>query len=215
MREHWFPQIKADVFISHSHGDQADAVKLAGYLKSKCQVNSFIDSCVWGYSADLLRQIDEKYCWTDDKKHLFSYELRNCSTSHVHMMLSTALGMMIDTAECVIFMNTPNSISCADSIKNKTPSPWIYYELSMMSMIRRRKLEDYRPRLMEEKIANFALGSLPFEYTVSLGDLATINAETLKEWAKEIKNPFSNYEKPLDILYGLVKEPTKKTKGLL
>src|SRR5256885_1298762 len=58
LTDHWFPTVNADVFISHSHKDEEQAVKCAGWLKSKLGLNPFIDSCVWGYADNLLKQID-------------------------------------------------------------------------------------------------------------------------------------------------------------
>lgn len=89
MQANWFPQIKADIFISHSHKDEALAIALAGWLKDTFGLTAFIDSCVWGYANELLKQIDAVYCLNGN--HSYSYEKRNYSTSHVHMMLSVAL----------------------------------------------------------------------------------------------------------------------------
>src|ERR1700742_144386 len=50
LQEYWFPSLKADVFISHSHADIKQAVALSGWL-SDMGVSSFIDSAVWGYAA--------------------------------------------------------------------------------------------------------------------------------------------------------------------
>lgn len=42
------------------------------------------------------------------------------------MMLNGALAKMINSTECLIFMNTPNSIKAQDvENENKTASPWI------------------------------------------------------------------------------------------
>src|SRR5690606_35011062 len=139
----WFPQIDADIFISHSHSDEKMAILLAGWLKETLGVYVFIDSCIWGYSNDLLRQIDNKHC-LNPSGETYSYEKRNNSTSHVHMMLSTALNMMIDKTECLFFLNTPNSISTKEVI-SQTESPWIYSEISMSELVRRKKLSEYRP----------------------------------------------------------------------
>lgn len=65
-------------------------------------LEAFIDSCSWGYCDDLLNKIDKKYCY-DSKKKTYDYHLRNYTTSHVHMMLSTALAEMMDNTECIIF----------------------------------------------------------------------------------------------------------------
>ena len=59
MQANWFPQIKADIFISHSHKDENLALALAGWLKVTFGLSVFIDSCVWGYANDLLRIIDD------------------------------------------------------------------------------------------------------------------------------------------------------------
>ena len=36
--------------------------QLAGYLKHTYGIECFIDSCVWGYANDLLKEIDNRYC---------------------------------------------------------------------------------------------------------------------------------------------------------
>lgn len=76
---------KFDVFLSHSHTDEKLAISLAGFLKRELNLNTFIDSCLWGYSNDLLREIDEKYCRHSNGTS-FDYDKRNYSTSHVHMI---------------------------------------------------------------------------------------------------------------------------------
>lgn len=120
MQSNWFPKVEADVFISHSHKDEKRAIALAGWLYKKFGIKSFIDSCIWGYSNDLLKLIDKEHCYQEET-NTYDYNLRNYSTSHVHMMLSVALTMMIDNTECIL-SNTPNSITTS-SIINKTESP--------------------------------------------------------------------------------------------
>ena len=71
-----------------------------------------------GYCDDLLRQIDNEHCKKEDGK-TYDYNLRNYTTSHVHMMLSTALTEMIDKTECIMFYNTPNSVSLADDLETQ------------------------------------------------------------------------------------------------
>ena len=44
MQANWFPQIKADIFISHSHKDEDLAHALAGWLKETSGLTAFIDS---------------------------------------------------------------------------------------------------------------------------------------------------------------------------
>lgn len=108
LQENWFPQINADIFISHSHLDEKKAIALAGWLNFNFNLDVFIDSCIWGYSNDLLKTIDDKYC--KNTNGTYDYEKSVYAASHIHMMLSTAILKMIDNAESVIFLNTPNLI---------------------------------------------------------------------------------------------------------
>lgn len=197
MQSHWFPLINSDIFISHSHKDERQAITLAGLLFVKFGINSFIDSCIWGYSDDLLKIIDNNYCFQADG--IYNYTKRNNSTSHVHMMLSTALTMMINKTECLFFLNTPNSISTA-GVVNKTESPWIYSEIAITQMIR----QNIPKRRVDQETKFFSKGgvineSLKIKYDVNLSHLADINNDTLVKWLK--KNNSSNAVTALDALY--------------
>lgn len=157
LEKDWFPSIDVNVFISHSHNDQDFAVAFAGWLYHFFGITSFIDSCVWGYADDLLKMIDEEYCVSkrndDGSVGTYSYKKRNQSTAHVHMILNTALLKMIDKTECLIFLNTPNSILLDDVINDTaTSSPWIYSELMFSRMCSKRKLSEYRQSLQHGAI---------------------------------------------------------------
>ena len=70
-----FPTItEADLFISHSHKDRKIAIQLANILWEFCGIHSFIDSMVWDYADDLLRDIDEQYSLFDGKWAKFDYK---------------------------------------------------------------------------------------------------------------------------------------------
>jgi hypothetical protein len=195
MQENWFPQVKSNIFISHSHNDERNAITLAGWLYKTFELESFIDSCIWGYSNELLKMIDKKYCLQDDG--YYSYSRRNFSTSHVHMMLTTALNMMIDNTECLFFLNTPNSISTS-SVINKTESPWIYSEITMSKLVRKRKLSEYRPRETRLFSKGGVLGiNESFEYVLDLNHLTEIKPADLIKWQDE----YNNEKFALDILY--------------
>lgn len=148
IEEDWFPEISADVFLSHSHVDEKAVINFAGYLYQEFGIMSFIDSTVWGYADNLLKQIDEKYCVkTRDEKgnSTYSYEKRNRSTTHVHLLLQGALAKMINRCECLIFVNTPKSMKIADvQGETCTASPWIYSEILMASTFPVRPLKEYR-----------------------------------------------------------------------
>ena len=55
------------------------------------------------------------------------------------MMLSNSLNKMIDKSECIIFLESENSLDVKEIIKNGTSSPWIYSELIATELINVRK----------------------------------------------------------------------------
>lgn len=133
----WFPSIKADVFLSHSHKDEKKIIAFAGYL-SYIGISAFIDSCVWGYANNLLKQLDNAYCVQYNKPnggHIYDYDKRNESTAVIHTLLNGALLKMIDSTECLMFIDTPNSIRMKDVSNGVTNSGWIYSELLMSKYI--------------------------------------------------------------------------------
>lgn len=138
IQKHLFPEDDVDIFLSHSHSDTDEAIKLAIALESK-GLKVFIDSCVWGNAFDLLKVIDDQYCRNFDES-MYDYNKRNHSTSHAYMMLNTALHKMIDRCEIFLFLGTPNSISVKDGIENQESlrSPWIFSELAFIQHVRRK-----------------------------------------------------------------------------
>lgn len=182
IEENWFPSIDADVFISHSHRDQKLAIGLAGWFHEIFGITSFIDSCVWGYVDDLLKKIDERYCVSKRKPNgtveTYDYSRRNQSTAHVHMILNTALQKMIDKTECLMFLNTPNSLLIGDVIDGSaTASPWIYSELTFSRLCQKKKLSEYRQELMHGAIHEFA--ELRVKYDVCLTHLEDLKYNDL------------------------------------
>ncbi|PEM52044.1 MULTISPECIES: hypothetical protein [Bacillus cereus group] len=193
MQSNWFPQIEADIFISHSHTDHKQAVGLAGWLMEEFGLVAFIDSCIWGNSRDLLKIIDDTYCLNTDK-NTYNYDKRNYSTSHIYLMLSTALTKMIDNTECIFLLNTPNSISTVE-VMEQTMSPWIYHEIAMMNLVKKRSLEEHRLEPIKKTL--FEAKSLSIMYDVDLGHLHDINQDDLNDWNE--KHARGQYA--LDTLY--------------
>ncbi len=206
MQANWFPQIKADIFISHSHKDEELALALAGWLKYTFGLTAFIDSCVWKYANKLLKMIDNEYCYQKET-NTYNYQKRNYSTSHVHMMLSVALTQMIDNTECLFFLNTPNSIT-PDTIINKTESPWIYSEISISQLIRKKELQEYRIMEQNESLKTFSKDEkFKIQYDLPTDHLVDINADDLNEWERRYKKQYSENLRvhALDKLYKLTK----------
>lgn len=211
LKEHWFPISKKDVLISHSHKDINKVKAFAGWLNENFGLEAFIDSCAWGYCDDLLRKIDDKYCY-NAKSGTYNYSLRNYTTSHVHMMLSTALTEMIDRTECIIFFNTPNSISMSDELvkitkgdKEITVSPWIYHELLMTAMVRKKCPN--RQQVMEHFSHRDSTDRLIIKYDVekALKNMIDLDDEILKTWKNCFTSrPLHLHKHALDSLYEIV-----------
>lgn len=203
----WFSEIQAHIFISHSHADREKAIALSGYLYEHLGLTSFIDSCVWGYCNDLLKQIDNRYCLNSNEE-TYSYETRNFSTSHVHMMLASALNKMIDKCECLFFINTPNSVETSQIVEH-TYSPWIYSEILTSKLIQkkvpsRHLMGDFEHRKTFSK-ADQINESLKIKYKLDLDHLEDLTEEEVINWGLI---PSDSPEKALDTLYNY--KPARK-----
>lgn len=196
--ENWFPNIVADVFLSHSHADEKQVITLAGFLYEKFNLKTFIDSCVWGYSVELLREIDNRFCRNEFSNN-YSYEKRNYSTSHVHMMLSISLMKMMDQTECLLFIDTPNSLNTKEII-DATNSPWIFAEIAMSQTLRRKPKEEHRQRLLKsvrESTENFS----NIAYRLDKLHLKEMTEDVFKKWC-QYYNPKNGHG--LDVLYDIL-----------
>ncbi|HEX8327437.1 MAG TPA: hypothetical protein VF629_07840 [Hymenobacter sp.] len=202
LQQQWFPQVEADVFISHSHADKETAIILAGLLHEEFDVKCFTDTTVWGYGDELLRRLDEKHCVTGPQK--FSYEARNRSTSHVHLMLAGALSKMIDNTECVFFLNSPASVS-AQQVMDTTLSPWLYFELLATQLLRKKTPQEHpRRQILTKSFSDderIITESFEMSHPIELGHLTSLlfNNTFLNSW-RDLAKP---YAFKLDALYTL------------
>ena len=174
----WFPRVDAHVFLSHSHADEDLVINFAGYLYEHYKITSFIDSTVWGYADELLKQINEKYCRFQNKqgKKVFDIGKTNRSAAQVYLLLQGALSKMIDQCECLIFINTPSALNISDVKGNeKTASPWIYSELLMANTFPSRCLKEYR----KDELYHYALGEA-MEYRVDLRSFTDLQVEDFR-----------------------------------
>lgn len=140
LKEQYFPIFQNqgkpyDIFISHSHNNEKEAVVLATWIEKKYPNQTcFIDSFAWGSADQLLKEIDNKYCW---KKHskTYDYQKRNFTTSHVHAILSMSLLDIIQSSKICIFIESNESISLTNGLRKKTFSPWLYEEIRFMKLL--------------------------------------------------------------------------------
>ena len=197
IQENWFPQIKSNIFISHSHKDKEMAIILAGLFKYFFGLTSFVDSCIWGNSNDLVKQLESFYIINSEN---YNSQTDCFFANHVNIMLSTAISMMIDKTECLFFINTPNSIYTSDVI-NSTLSPWIYSEITMSKLIRKRKLNYYRKKFSKGGLNRPLNESI--EYKLDMNHLTNLDINNIINWIN-INSRVIQYQDtyhPLDILY--------------
>ena len=226
IQNEWFPEINADIFISHSHNDEELACALAGWINHEFGLNCFIDSNVWGYSKVLLDEMNSQLSnkrQDSDGGYLYDYQSCNQVSQHVNTMLSIALQKMIDKVETVIFLNTDNSVRVYKGTEmEKTYSPWIYSEIFCTQLVRKKPLLAYRDYSNVRKEYSAIYESAQFlmhsaiSYTVSLKHLKTLNQWDLNDWDIEYIFNKEKYKKyPLDALYKFMcPEEIDSTKNL-
>lgn len=125
LSERIFPEGDYDVFLSHSHADQRNAVDLALSL-GKRGLKVFVDSTVWGFFGDLVARIIAQ-TWPSEGESKDDHIHR--IHADVHMMLAGALHRTIARAETFIFVRSEKSIPLVFNDKARTFSPWLYSEL--------------------------------------------------------------------------------------
>lgn len=212
--ENWFPSIEFDVFLSHSHKDRDLALSFAGLLKEEFNLKVFIDSAVWGHSNELIDIIIQHYSQEKIEKTSDLEKIINI-ISHVNLMLKSALDKMIDNCEAIFFLNTPNSVSLKDSVKQKTNSPWIFSEIATTQIIRKKTPERLKKQTkifanMEGALMMGRRNELTIQYKLELNSFTKLNINDVEDWyevAQEYNKPSylntHRYLSALDILYEL------------
>lgn len=218
-----FPTEEKNVFISHAHGDKEVAYKLAAKLDS-LGLTCFIDSTVWENVNNLIRQMDNKYAYNRNTK-TYNYGIRNITTTHGHLMLSSALVEMIDLCECFFFLDTANSLYNTNDVVGEngfneslleseegTFSPWIKLEIETARIIQKKtpaRIGEILRRRFESSIAKESLAmdhALEVFYPLSIEHLKKISDDQLRSWFTSN----TNGDKCLDKLYkivGVLKKP--------
>lgn len=188
VQEQWFPVDKVppfDVFISHSHKDVNKEIKpLASWLYSHLGLRCFIDSLFWQYADKLQNMVDK--CYAQRANGHYDYKIRNYTTSHVHTMFSMALMKMMSKTECVLFVDSDNSIKYQKA-QSQTPSPWIYEEIGFAQNLQMTIPDRYLQRLIPVCESGGRIQKRTFSekqemnimYDVDLSQFYEISADTL------------------------------------
>lgn len=128
------------------------------------------------------------------------------------MMLTIALTKMIYNTECLLFLQTPNSIYPKDSIPdiydNVTLSPWIYAELEMTGLIKQRNVKDHR---ILQKAFSEAKEDLKVAYSSDNKNLEQLSIKMFFSWLSKV-GKMDKYE-ALDALYSIKDSDNKLIYG--
>ena len=203
LMEFFFPSKNCPVFLSHSGLDDKRVTQFSQWLKRNFEINSFIDSDLWGCITDLQKEIDlqgktnagteeriARYVQSRCSRVIFDYKERNYNTANVHIMLCHALTQMIDTAECFIFLGSSNSYSEQGGDKG-TFSPWIFHELSTTNVIREHCIRDTIPNKLPKLTCFSSLNEsagqerkVKIFYPTPLEKHALLKMGDLEKWAQ-------------------------------
>lgn len=197
LKDEIFPAFKRDVFISHSHNDERLMYCIAGMLQQEFNLSVFADEFFWGSADSLLKELDDEYC-EKLSNHTYSYQDRNLTTSHVHIMLSTAIMKAIDQCEMLLFLNTDNSVpDIAERFRKGkyTMSPWIYQELMFASMVMPKSRSDIEKGEVSLSESVKVAYKLPYDL-----NMPQISCQDLIRWHEEYELSDKN---ALDVLYSL------------
>ena len=158
----------------------------------------------------MLKEFDRKFGVSeknpDGTIKTYSYDNRNVTTAHVHMILSHALTKMIDNAECFIYLNTSNSTTRREGDSIETLSPWLCRELAMVNII-----EEKPPVLVME---NFTCDSADnrsygptLRYSVETKRLKELSLSQVKQWQDRFSRLSTARQlSALNLLYKIVEE---------
>lgn len=174
--DRYFHEIKPDIFISHSHKDFLKVRKFADYLWENFGLISFIDSVFWGYIQDLLAEFENKYGCQED------------AVSHVHVFLLASLAKVMDASSGIFFFITPNSLKISNETVI-TQSSWIYNELEIARLLRRKYSEENLGFDGGQPIfEHFSLENERNEYVLQniLEELPVANGEFMKTWSQQV-----------------------------
>lgn len=113
IQKDWFPEVDADIFLSHSSADKELVNAIAGWLNDNFNLKCFVDSNIWCYAGNISEMLNSNYSnKRSDGNGGYLYNHKRCLkvSEHVDTMLNIALQKMIDKCESVFLINTEKSI---------------------------------------------------------------------------------------------------------
>ena len=209
IQKDWFPEVDADIFLSHSSADKELVNAIAGWLNDNFNLKCFVDSNIWCYAGNISEMLNSNYSnKRSDGNGGYLYNHKRCLkvSEHVDTMLNIALQKMIDKCESVFLINTEKSIHINSDSKSVdiTYSPWIYSELVCSEIVRKKPLYFYRYNselyhsINESRRFEDVSNNLTISYNAPTQHLIKINQDVLEKCNRQFD---MEYPFPLDLLY--------------
>ena len=209
IQKDWFPEVDADIFLSHSSADKELVNAIAGWLNDNFNLKCFVDSNIWCYAGNISEMLNSNYSnKRSDGNGGYLYNHKRCLkvSEHVDTMLNIALQKMIDKCESVFLINTEKSIHINSDSKSVdiTYSPWIYSELVCSEIVRKKPLYFYRYNselyhsINESRRFEDVSNNLTISYNAPTQHLIKINQDVFEKWNRQFD---MEYPFPLDLLY--------------
>lgn len=199
VEEDWFPELRIDVFLSHTWMNDGLQFAFVGWLYSTFGLRCMIDSYIWGNFGKLTDEYNGLYSNHRKKANggdVFDYSCSNRVLNHIVSMLHIAAVKMMDKAEAVVLFNTDEDWDIYDNRSlSRRYLPWIYTEAAIINCMRVRPLAEYRRQASDRE-------AFMEENRISKLSEDVLENE-LVQWEQEYDNGDKDIH-PLDILYKLL-----------
>jgi hypothetical protein len=120
----------------------------------------------------------------------YSYDLRNRTTTNVHLILNSALQGMIDRSELFIFIESKNSVKVGEYV-NKSEflsSPWIHSELIFANRVRRSERRNFNQSNESFDLRKAEASDLSFAFNIPESTKSMTFVEFVT-WLEEFPEP--------------------------
>lgn len=105
---------------------------------------------------------------------------------------------MMDQTECIIFLNTNNSVNVKSGIKNMTYSPWLFHEIAMTKILEKKR----GVRQIDESTKLLAGDSAPrIVQPLDLSELMLVDCKQLYDFFVKCQEQKIKSKHVLDKLY--------------
>lgn len=198
IKEDWFPELRIDVFLSHTWMNDGLQLAFVGWLYSTFGLRCMVDSYIWGNFGKLTDEYNGLYSNRRKKANggeVFDYSCSNRVLNHIVSMLHIAAAKMMDKAEAVVLLNTDEDWDIYDNrVLSRTYLPWIYTEAVIVNSMRAKPLAEYRRQALDSE------SFMEENRTTKICE--DILENELVQWEQEYDEDKDTH--PLDILYKLI-----------